>query len=93
MELGDRGYERGHINQVLAAIRTHFPKYFATFASTPDTAREAFEAAVSEWLKEQPDYEAFLDPGALEEYEDDPDAFKGAVRSRCPIIRKRPVNR
>lgn len=85
MNLGERGYEREHIDMVLAAIRQHFPAYFATFAPT---ARKAFQTAVAEWQEELPHYEDLLDPDSLEEYEDDPGSFKACIKSRCPIIRR-----
>ncbi|MCY1013420.1 hypothetical protein OV079_49415 [Nannocystis pusilla] len=88
MNLGERGYEREHIDTVLAAIRKHFPTYFATFALTAKKASEAFQTAVAEWRKELRDYEKFLDPDSLEEYEDDPGSFKSGIKSRCPIIRR-----
>lgn len=85
MDLGERGYERDHIDMVLAAIRDNFPAYFATFALT---AKKALKTAVVDWQEEQPDYEKFLSPDSLEEYEDDPGSFKAGIRSRCPIIRR-----
>ena len=85
MDLGERGYEREHIDTVLAAIRDNFPAYFATFALT---AKKAFKTAVVDWQEQQPDYEKFLSPDSLEEYEDDPGSFKSGIRSRCPIIRR-----
>lgn len=85
MILGERGYEREHIDAVLSAIRKHFPAYFLTFAPT---ARKAFQTAMAEWKKEQPGYENFLDPFSLEEFEDDPGSFKAWIKSRCPIIRR-----
>lgn len=85
MNLGERGYEREHIDMVLAEIRKHFPAYFATFAPT---AKRAFQTAVAEWQEELPDYEKLLDPDSLEEYEDDPGSFKSGIKSRCPIIRR-----
>src|SRR5262249_28786553 len=38
--------------------------------------------------EEHYDYVDFLAPDSLEEYEDDPNAFKGALRSKCPIVRR-----
>jgi hypothetical protein len=83
--LGDRGYESGHIENVLSKIRTNFQPYWAQFA--PD-ARESFRDAIQEWEDAHPDYAELLDDGFLKEYEDDAKAFKNTLRSKCPIIRR-----
>jgi hypothetical protein len=85
MELGERAYEPAHIEKVLAAIRKHFPRYWESFVGT---AREKFREAVATWENEHTDYVNFLAPECLAEYEDDPNAFKGALRSKCPIVRR-----
>src|SRR5262249_40210439 len=84
-DLGERGYEHEHVEKVLAVIRKHFPRYWGRFAGT---ARERFLEAVKTWENEHPDYVDFLAPEYLEEYECDPNAFKGALRSKCPIVRR-----
>src|SRR5947208_13084840 len=84
-QLGERGYEPAHIDKVLASVRKNFAHYWASFAPN---VREEFREAVKSWEDEHPDYVDFLDSGSLEEYEDDPNAFKGALRSKCPIIRR-----
>src|SRR5262249_55748023 len=81
----ERAYEPAHIEKVLAAIRKHFPRYWGSFVGT---AREKFREAIATWENEHPDYVDFLAPECLEEYEDDPNAFKGALRSKCPIVRR-----
>lgn len=43
---------------------------------------------VTPWEEEHPAYVAFLDLEALQERKDDPNAFKGALHSQCPIIRR-----
>lgn len=83
--LNEQCYDPSHIDQVLAAIRKHFPGYWKSFAPS---AREKFRGALAEWEDEHPDYFDFLDHDGLDEYEDDPNAFKGALRAKCPIIRR-----
>ena len=83
--LGDRGYESGHIESVLSRIRKNFQPYSAQFASN---ARESFSDALKRWEKAHPDYVEILDDDFLKEYEDDAKAFKNALGSKCPIIRR-----
>jgi uncharacterized protein YukE len=83
--LGDRAYESAHIQNVLSRIRKNFDPYWTKFA--PD-AREIFQDALKRWNDAHPDYVEILDDSFLKEYEDDAKAFKNALRSKCPIIRR-----
>ncbi|MCR6637454.1 MAG: hypothetical protein NVV82_00230 [Sporocytophaga sp.] len=47
-----------------------------------------FDAKVEEFKVEQGDYQSFFDLETLEEYEDDPNAFKKDLTKCCPIIRR-----
>jgi hypothetical protein len=85
LKLGERGYELAHVKEILVAISRNLPSYWVSFAPT---AREKFRDAIAKWEDEHPAYLDFLDPSSLEEYDDDPNAFKGALRSKCPIVRR-----
>jgi hypothetical protein len=84
-EFDEGNYEPKHIDQILAEIGKNFPAYWESFAKT---ALSKFDEAIEGWDADNPAYAEFLDLGFLNEYEDDPNAFKGALRSKCPIIRK-----
>ena len=88
MDLGQRAYEPKHIEAVLTEIGKHFPKYFQSFCPSAAAADKAFAEAIEEWKQDAPSYEEFLALDSLKEYEDDPSAFKGALRRECPIIRR-----
>lgn len=86
IELGERGYEPAHIKQVLAELEKNFPRYAKSFFRKPGT--NAFADEIEKFEQAQPKYETFLDISGLEEYEDDPAAFKGDTKKNCPIIRR-----
>ena len=88
MDLGERAYEPKHIQAVLTEIGKHFPKYFNSFCSSAADVKKAFAKAIQEWEQDAPSYEEFLDLDSLEEYDDDPNAFKNALKRECPIIRR-----
>jgi hypothetical protein len=88
MDLGERAYEPKHIQVVLTEIGKHFPKYFQSFCPSAAAANKAFAEAIKEWKQDAPSYEELLAPDSLEEYEDDPNSFKNALRKECPIIRR-----
>lgn len=88
MDLGERAYDSKHIQAVLAKISKHFPKYLQSFSPSAAAANKAFASAIEEWKRNSPSYEEFLDPDSLEEYADDPNSFKSALRKECPIIRR-----
>lgn len=88
MDLGERAYEQPHIQAVLTEIGKNFPKYFQSFCPSAAAANKAFAKAIKDWEQDAPAYEEFLDPDSLEEYEDDPNSFKGDLKKKCPIIRR-----
>lgn len=47
-----------------------------------------FDATIDEFKEEQGDYQSFFDLETLEEYEEDPNAFKKDLTKCCPIIRR-----
>src|ERR1700733_1012862 len=83
--LGERGYESDHIEAVLSTIRKNFQPYWAKFVAD---AREKFREAIDRWDGAHPDYVEILDDEFLKEYDDDAKAFKNALKSKCPIIRR-----
>lgn len=88
MDLGERAYEPDHIQTVLAELGKNFPKYFQSFCPSAAAASKAFATAIKDWEKDAPHYEDFLDLDSLEEYQDDPNSFKNALKKECPIIRR-----
>lgn len=88
VDLGGRAYEPKHIQAVLTEIGKHFPKYFNSFCSSAADVKKAFAKAIQEWEQDAPSYEEFLDLDSLEEYDDDPNSFKNALKRECPIIRR-----
>lgn len=88
MYLDERGYEPAHIQEVLAEIEQNFAKYFASFWKKPKKRQRSLIEAIEGFEKEQQQYEDFFDLDGLEEYDDDPSAFKGDIKKYCPIIRR-----
>lgn len=84
----DKIREPEHIQQVLAEIGRNFPKYQTSFWKPPKQRKRSIQKAIEDFLNEQPRYEEFLDLESLEEYEEDPNAFKGDMKRDCPIIRR-----
>lgn len=84
-ELGDRAYESSHVEKVLETLGKGFQPYWTQFAPN---AGEQFRDALKHWEDANPDYVELLDEEFLNEYEDDAKAFKNALRSKCPIIRR-----
>lgn len=85
-QLDDKIFDSDHIREVLVVIQKTFPKYFASFIS--ENAQMQFAAAIQEFEHEQERYLKYFDEEALEEYEDDPNAFKKHTRNNCPIIHR-----
>lgn len=84
----DRLYEPAHIAQVLGDLQTGVVTYFLQFGQDRDALKQHFDTALEDFEKERSAYQELLDPENLEEYDYDPGAFKGTLRSRCPIIRR-----
>jgi hypothetical protein len=85
-DLEEKAYEPGHIQQVLAEIKSNFPDYFRSFAKQP--LEPVFNLHIEAYEKEQEAYREYLSLEALDEFEYDPNAFKSHTRKRCPIIRR-----
>lgn len=88
VDLGERAYEPKHIQAVLTEIGKSFPNYFQSFCPSASAANKAFAKAIEEWEQDAQSYEEFLDLDSLEEYDDDPNSFKNALKRECPIIRR-----
>lgn len=81
-------YEKKHVAAVLDEVDLNLPKYFNSFFMKTSKAKQLFDDAVWQFENEQESYQELLDLDLLAEYEDDPNAFKSDLRSRCPIIRR-----
>lgn len=86
-ELTQRAYEPTHIAKVREDIRHHFDHYFNSMGDSAWKASVKFVGALNTFEDERQPYLRFLDQEALEEYDDDPNAFKKAIRKECPIVR------
>ena len=98
-ELGEYDLIRqpDHIAEVWSVIGASLPQYWDTFVESvvpPDSANQEirrslahfFEKAVNDYEKEARIYRRFFDLEALEEYHDDPNAFKQVLSRDVPII-------
>jgi len=88
IQLGERGYEAAHVNRVLAAMKANFPNYFNSFWTSASAARAALQDPRDEWDKDRKKYLKLLDAEFLEEFEEDPNAFKSTLKKDCPIIQR-----
>lgn len=79
-------YEEEHIEQVLAEMASSFDRYFDGFSCL--ALKEVFDERIRQYNKEREAYRKFLDLDSLDEFEDDPNAFKSYTRKNCPIIRR-----
>lgn len=85
-ELDERTYNPEHIHEVLEEVRGNFSKYFSR--RNKQEWSLTFAGAIIDYEKEQPSYQSYLDLEALDEFQDNPNAFKRETRSKCPIIRR-----
>lgn len=83
-ELEPQVYEAEHIEQVLEEMHSQFPAYFKSFAAQPLPPR--FERAIQKYEREQIRYQNYMNLEALDEFADDPGAFKSETAKHCPII-------
>jgi hypothetical protein len=83
-ELEEQVFDQEHIRHVLAEIKQTFMSYFETFAK--EDLNLMFQDRIEEYEKEQEKYREYLDLESLDEFEYDPNAFKGHTRKGCPII-------
>jgi hypothetical protein len=81
-----------HVGKVWCAIEKALPEYWGKFAEAqrqadpPGTVAGAFEKAVASYEEDAQKYRQFFDPAAMEEYLDDPNAFKQALTRDVPVI-------
>lgn len=87
-QLEKAAFEPKHIEQVTSDLRRTFPAYFALYAPDRKALIDRIKRVIKEFDKERPTYEKLFDPEVLEEYAYDPNSFKPALQSQCPIIRR-----
>lgn len=85
-ELEDKVFENDHINTVLNEMGKGFARYFQTFKLEP--INRLFQEYILKHQSELSAYEEYLNIDILNEFEYDPNAFKGHTKSRCPIIQR-----
>ncbi|MBR4152348.1 MAG: hypothetical protein IKT98_05260 [Selenomonadaceae bacterium] len=84
-------YDATHIAKVLSAIDENFPMYFENFINKKPVRNfvKVINKAIDEFESDRNIYKEIFDLETLEEYEDDPNAFKSEkLRNKCPVIRK-----
>lgn len=87
-DLTGRGYETGHVANVLSDLESSFADYFRTFRSGDMPLKQRFADALKSFKGEQKHYLDLFHLDALEDYGYDPSAFKADLNRRCPIIRR-----
>ena len=84
-------YDTAHVAEVLSALEKNFAGYFDNFVDS-DAAKNfgrIISTAVEDFDRDRDAYRKIFDAKFLEEYEDDPNAFKSDVlKNKCPVIRK-----
>lgn len=85
-ELEKKVFDSDHIQKVLKEIESTFPLVFAQFCSRP--IEPIFTQAIKDFEKEQSSYREYLDLRSLNEFDDNPNAFKRETKTKCPIIRR-----
>jgi hypothetical protein len=99
-ELGEYELIRhpAHIANVWSAIETSLPKYWDKFVQgerKPSVGKKeavanmlarVFGKSIADYEKEAPKYRQVFDPDALDEFRDDPNAFKQALSRDVPVI-------
>jgi hypothetical protein len=84
-----------HIARVWESIASRLPQYWRAFAerelakqpvAAASAVAQAFAAAVQEYEKTAKKYRDFFVPEAMEEFADDPGAFKSHLAKDVPII-------
>ena len=77
--------EADHIAKVWSVIEASLPQYWDRFVENV-VPSDAFESAIHDYEKEAAKYRRFFDLEALEEYYDDPNAFKQVLSRDVPIL-------
>lgn len=84
-------YDTAHVAEVLNALEKNFAGYFDNFVDS-DAAKNfgrIIGTAIKAFDRDRAAYRKIFDAEFLEEYEDDPNAFKSDVlKNDCPVIRK-----
>ena len=118
-------YEKAHIDEVVAEIRSNFDKWFKKFLNSQNgyvpldeivekaaekisistlggessrSDNEKLEMiiaeAINDYQKDQKKYKDIMDLEVLEEYQENPNAFKSTVlKNECPAIQKTLANK
>jgi hypothetical protein len=73
------------------ALAAHFNPPQQKTPSTASVVTQAFAAAVQQYEKSAAKYRDFFDPEAMEEFADDPGAFKSHLAKEVPVIAGRGV--
>lgn len=84
-------YEMSHVAEVLRVLEKNFTGYFENFVDS--NAAKNFGRLINEAIEKfnsnRDAYKEIFDAEFIEEYEDDPNAFKSNVlKNKCPVIRK-----
>ena len=77
--------DREAAKQPVAKLSAHFGGQAKT-PSTGSLVTQAFAIAVQQYEKTAAKYRGFFDPEAMEEFADDPGAFKGHLAKEVPVI-------
>jgi len=83
-------YDTSHVAEVLSVLKKNFGGYFDNFVKgKPKKFVALVNEAVEDFEKDRDAYKKIFNAEVLEEYEDDPNAFKStALKNKCPVIRK-----
>ena len=84
-------YDTAHVTEVLSAIEENFFTYFENFVDFNATKNfgRIIGTAIKKFEHDRDDYKEIFSAEAMEEYEDDTNAFKSDVlKNDCPVIRK-----
>lgn len=84
-------YEMSHVAEVLRVLEKNFTGYFENFVDSNPTKNfgRLINEAIEKFNSNRDAYKEIFDEEFLEEYEDDPNAFKSNVlKNKCPVIRK-----
>lgn len=87
-KLNEQAHQPEHIAEVLADMRSNLPRYFDTLGSGQKALGERLATAVTAFESEQSRYQELFDLEALDDYAYDPNAFKNAMKTKCPIVHR-----
>ena len=83
-------YDASHVAEVLRVLEKNFPGYFDNFVKgKPKKFVGLVHEAIEDFESDRDVYKKIFSAEVLEEYEDDPNAFKSNIlKNKCPVIRK-----